>query len=204
MSANARCLPSFTDPCFSWWIKAAAAFRDGIIDETSWGITADEHGAYAIVIKGNEESTTATDGLIRYSTSGSDPGVIKLTRTILSNVRGVVRVLRSWKLQSPLAPVAGLRYDGLYRVVGYGVTLSQNQAKKDEWKYSFLLRREPYQTSIKEALVHPIADELDDWNDYQQSKNGGSTNLVRSVYGDPEFDMMRRDSGYCSRTPSGE
>lgn len=106
-------MTSFADSYFSWWIKAAAAFRDGIIDETSCGITADEHGAYAIVLKGMEESTTGIDGLIRYSTSGSDPGVLKLTKTILSNVRGVVRVLRSWKLQSPLAPVAGLRYDGL-------------------------------------------------------------------------------------------
>lgn len=113
MSSNKGCSPSFTDCRSSWWIKAAAAFRDGVIDETSWGITADEHGAYAIVIKGNEESMTATDGLIRYSTSGSDPGVTKLTKSVLGHVRGVVRILRSWKLQSPLAPVAGLRYDGL-------------------------------------------------------------------------------------------
>lgn len=113
MSAKKGCSPSFTDSHFSWWIKAAAAFRDGIIDETSWGITADKYAAYAIVIRGNEETMTATDGLIRYSTSGSDPGVIKLTKNILDHVRGVVRVLRSWKLQSPQAPVAGLRYDGL-------------------------------------------------------------------------------------------
>lgn len=72
-----------------------------------------------------------------------------------------------------------------------------------------MLRRESYQTSIKEALAHPTADELDDWNDYQLSKNGGRTHLVRSVYGDPNvdiqaigFDEMRRDSGYSSRRPS--
>lgn len=89
------------------------------------------------------------------------------------------------------------------------MTLLQDQAGKDEWRYSFLLQREPYQPSIKEALVHPTADEIDDWNDYQLSKNGRSAKLVRSVYGDPDiditaigFDMMRRDSGYSSRRPS--
>lgn len=105
---------SSTDMYFSWWIKAAAAFRDGIIDETSDGITANENGAYAIVIKDNQESLTAQEGRTRYFTTGADPGVLKLTHTIIaSDVRSVVRVLRSWKLQSQLAPVAGLRYDGL-------------------------------------------------------------------------------------------
>ncbi len=64
-------------------------------------------------MKDEEESLTTTDGLTRYLTSGSDPGVFKLTKSIASNVRGVVRVLRSWRLRSRLAPVAGLRYDGL-------------------------------------------------------------------------------------------
>ncbi|MCJ1468545.1 hypothetical protein MMC07_007174 [Pseudocyphellaria aurata] len=203
--------PFITDSRFSWWITAAAAFRDGIIDETSLGITANEHRAFAIVLTGKEEFMTDTDGLIRYSTSGSDPGVFKLTKTVLGHVRGVVRVLRSWKLKSPLAPVAGLRYDGLYRVVGYGVTLLQNQAGKDDWRFCFSLQREPGQTSMKEALAHPLADEIDDWNDYQLTKSGPRTHLIRSVYGDPDvdhaigfYDGTRRDSGYSSRRPSGE
>ena len=102
-----------TDRYSRWWIKAAAAFRDGIIDETGEGITANEHGAYAIVMKNNEETWTTKEGLVRYLPSGVGAGVFKLINTITSDVRGVVRVLRSWKLQSPLAPAAGLRYDGL-------------------------------------------------------------------------------------------
>lgn len=97
----------------SWWIKAAAAFRDGIIDDRGQGIIADKSGAYAIVMQDDQETLTTTDGLTRYSTTGADPGVFKLTNTIMSDVRGVVRVLRSWKLRSKIAPVAGLRYDGL-------------------------------------------------------------------------------------------
>lgn len=64
---------------------------------------------------------------------------------------------------------------------------------------------------MKEALVHPTADEMDDWENYQLSKNGPSTTLVPSVYGDPnvdihagDYDEMRRDSGYFSRRHSGK
>lgn len=104
---------SSTDRYSRWWIKAAAAFRDGIIDQTSDGITANQHGAYAIVMKNHEETMTAKEGLVRYLPSSFDPGIFKLISTIRSEVRSVVRVLRSWKLKSPLAPVSGLRYDGL-------------------------------------------------------------------------------------------
>lgn len=62
---------------------------------------------------------------------------------------------------------------------------------------------------MKEALVHPTADEIDDWNDYQLSKNGPNTDLVWSVYGNPDvdvqaidFDGIRRDSGYSSKRSS--
>ena len=97
----------------SWWIKPAAAFRDGIIDEAARGITADQHGAYAIILKSDEEYEMGEGGLIRYFTSNKDPGVFKLLNTISSSVRGVVRVLRSWRLHSLLAPAGGIRYDGL-------------------------------------------------------------------------------------------
>ena len=100
----------------SWWLKPAAAYRDGIIDETSHGITADENGAYAIVLKGNCETDLGREREIRYQAAVDDPGVFKLTKTMLraDPDEKVVRVLRSWKLRSKIAPKAGLRYDGLY------------------------------------------------------------------------------------------
>ena len=56
------------------------------------------------------------DGEIRYKAAVNDPGVFRLTKTMLREdpEEKVVRVLRSWKLRSKLAPKAGLRYDGLY------------------------------------------------------------------------------------------
>lgn len=98
---------------FRWWIKSAAAFRDGIIDATAWGITADQYGAYAILLRHDEEYEMSEGGLIRYFSSNKDPGVFKLANTIASDVRGVIRLLRSWRLHSRLAPAGGIRYDGL-------------------------------------------------------------------------------------------
>lgn len=37
--------------------------------------------------------------------------LVHFTKTKMENI---FRVLRSYKLKSPLAPVAGIRYDGLY------------------------------------------------------------------------------------------
>lgn len=100
----------------SWWLKPAAAYRDGIIDETCHGITANENGAYAIVLTGSCELDLGRDREIKYEAAVSDPGVFRLTKTMLreDHEEKVVRVLRSWKLKSKIAPKAGLRYDGLY------------------------------------------------------------------------------------------
>ena len=98
---------------YSWWLKPAAAYRDGIIDKTAHAITADDNGAYAIVMSGSSEQALELGGQFVYRAALHDPGVFKLTKTMITNTEKVVRVLRSWKLRSKLAPKAGLRYDGL-------------------------------------------------------------------------------------------
>ena len=99
----------------SWWLKPAAAYRDGIIDKNHWAITADADGAYAIVVSGNREHDLKPNGDFVYQVADDDPGPWKLTKLFFSDQisHKVVRVLRSYKLHSPLAPKAGLRYDGL-------------------------------------------------------------------------------------------
>ena len=95
----------------SWWIKRAAADRDGIIDGSAQGITADRDGAHAILMTGEEELETSTENLVKYRTSQMDPGCFKLMKNLSS--RQPVRVLRSWRMSSKWKPKAGLRYDGL-------------------------------------------------------------------------------------------
>lgn len=95
-------------------MKPAAAYRDGIIDKTAHAITADNNGAYAIVVNGSRELNLQPNGTFAYHAALDDPGAFKLTKTMTSDTGKIVRVLRSWKLRSKLAPKAGLRYDGLY------------------------------------------------------------------------------------------
>ena len=97
----------------SWWLKPAAAYRDGMVDETSNGITADEHRAYAIAISGAQEQELCLEGQFKYHATPNNPIAFKLTKTMISDTDKVVRGLRSYKLRSKLAPKAGLRYDGL-------------------------------------------------------------------------------------------
>ncbi len=104
----------------SWWIKPAAAFRDGIIDEQHGSITADGYGVYAIRLDDDQESEgrfweREVEGVermtTRYKAPADEPGLLKLTKAVLS--RDPIRVLRSGTLKSEWAPKAGLRYDGL-------------------------------------------------------------------------------------------
>lgn len=57
-----------------------------------------------------------------------------------------------------------------YRVVSYGTKLLETHDGKDRWTFTFDLQRELDQASFQEALRHPTADELDDWEDYQRAK----------------------------------
>lgn len=96
-----------------WWIKSIAAVRDGIIGALSKGTTADKDGAYAVILKDGEETPINEHGLTLYTTSATGRSVLQLTKPTANDRRNVIRVLRASKLRSPLAPAAGLRYDGL-------------------------------------------------------------------------------------------
>ncbi|MCJ1434142.1 hypothetical protein MMC27_003508 [Xylographa pallens] len=152
-----------------WWIKPAAAYRDRVIHGSTNGITADVDGAYAIFMTANEEVETNDENVFRYWASQKDLGCLQLMKNVHS--REMVRVLRSWRLYSRLAPKAGVRYDGLYRVSGYGVKLMVNILGEDEWQYSFVLERYHDQAGLDRALCHPTADEMDDWRDYKQTRD---------------------------------
>lgn len=114
-----------------------------MIDNQHHSIIADGYGAYAIYMEANQESPVTTELLIkeycgppgskiqkssglqkwshniesvdrkitRFTPREDDPGIAKLRKESLT--RNAVRVLRSGKMTSPLAPKAGLRYDGL-------------------------------------------------------------------------------------------
>ena len=95
-----------------------------------------------------------------------------------------------------------------YRIVGFGVKLFTNELEEDLWTYSFTLQRECTQASIKEALCHPTADELDDYVDYHRAKAAGDTPQINGPFS-PGSELpsavrdgvgrhMSNDSGYQS------
>ena len=150
-----------------WWLNGAAACRDGIVNNPYYHITADEDVAYAVAMTQMMESNCSKYESCSYTAQAGDLGIFKLMATINGEQRKVIRVLRSWKLHSPLAPSAGLRYDGLYRVMGYGVKSSyEMETKSYNWRYTFHLKREPGQEGMQKSLAVPNADQLDDWQDY--------------------------------------
>ena len=95
-----------------------------------------------------------------------------------------------------------------YRIVGFGVKLFTNELEDDRWTYSFTLQRECTQASIKEALCHPTADELDDYVDYHRAKAAGDTPQINGPFNtgselplavrDGVGRHMSNDSGYQS------
>lgn len=101
----------------SWWIKPACAYRDGMLDDPNSDVAVGEYGAYAIVLAHGTETMT-TGGTSMWSCTEADVkseqrggGLLNMLRNMHN--RTEVRVLRSWKLKSPLAPRGGFRYDGL-------------------------------------------------------------------------------------------
>ncbi len=96
---------------YSWWINTAYAYQDGIIDDSQDGVTADEDGAYAILLRNDQEIDSGRSDMVVYKATSTDRGKFMLMRNL--NSRVCVRVLRSWRSESEWAPRAGLRYDGL-------------------------------------------------------------------------------------------
>ncbi|KAL8711160.1 MAG: hypothetical protein Q9220_004305 [cf. Caloplaca sp. 1 TL-2023] len=186
-----------------WWLNCAAACRDGIVDNPHYRITAGKTVAYAIAMTQGNETGQYRDDSCSYTPLPGDLGVFRLMTTVNGQERKVLRVLRSWKLQSPLAPAAGVRYDGLYRVVGYGIKLVHSpETGQDSWRYTFHLKREEGQESMAKALTYPMPDQLDDWDDYRNSPNSSpSQEPMEGKIEDPV--KYHRDSGIEVESPVG-
>ncbi|KAL8925368.1 MAG: hypothetical protein Q9172_002248 [Xanthocarpia lactea] len=194
-----------------WWLNSAAACRDGITDNLRYRITADNNVAYAITMTHGNETSVSKHDRSSYTPYPNDPGAIKLMATIGGEERRTVRILRSWKLQSSLAPVAGIRYDG------YAVKLIRGVATdEDIWRYTFHLKREPGQESMDKVLSIPVPDQLDDWEDYkagpmyspeeeliEQMEEGVEERKRRYTIGEDTWGRLGSiDSGYFSTRPS--
>ncbi|KAM3422761.1 hypothetical protein BST61_g245 [Cercospora zeina] len=149
-----------------WWISALFAHRDGIIDSGSNEglIISDADAAYAIVMAGSDEVFSPDGQTIHYRARSSNPGRYRLTAASPES-RHPIRVLRSHKLNSAWRPRAGLRYEGLYKIVGWSLKFDK---KSNETVYIVNLKRLSGQVDFETVLARPWTDELEDYKEYKR------------------------------------
>ncbi|KAF2216261.1 hypothetical protein CERZMDRAFT_81401 [Cercospora zeae-maydis SCOH1-5] len=149
-----------------WWISALFAHRDGIIDSASseGRIVADDDAAYAIVMAGSDEVFSPDGQNIQYRARSSDSGRYRLTAASPES-RHPIRVLRSHRLNSAWRPRAGLRYEGLYQIVGWSLKFDK---KSNETVYTVNLKRLAGQVDFETVLARPWSDELEDYKEYKR------------------------------------
>ncbi|KAE9969506.1 hypothetical protein EG328_006829 [Venturia inaequalis] len=152
-----------------WWINGLFAFRDGIINDkcTEGGICHNELGAYAVVLKDDDEANSLSPDRFTYRCRTGDRGRYRLTAADFRS-RFPVRVLRSNSLRSLWAPRAGIRYDGLFQIKGW--TIRPVKAEENEGvdvMFDVHFERCDGSDSV-EVLRHPLAEEVDDYKAYKR------------------------------------
>lgn len=165
----------------SWWINPLFAFRDGIIDsgEPAGGIVSDEHGAYAILMTDEDETTSPSPERFVYRARERDRGRYRLTAATRDG-RQPVRVLRSHTLRGFWSPRAGVRYDGLHRVTGWSI---QYDACKRQMGYEITLERLASEPSMDFALRRPWTDEVEDYKEYKRLRREARDRQADSAIG---------------------
>ncbi|TPX08579.1 uncharacterized protein E0L32_009918 [Thyridium curvatum] len=133
------------------------------------------HGAYSVVVSGAYDDLDRDLGnIIYYSGSGSHkhedpenpPKATDGTKALKASLDtgNLVRVLRSSSGKSSFTPKVGLRYDGLYKVVGLGTTRNSLGGQVELFK----LQRMAGQTSLEDLVRYsPTRREKRDFTRYR-------------------------------------
>lgn len=149
-----------------WWPTQLCAVRDGAHSATVAGICGRiGEGAFSCVMSGGSYANIDKgDEVWYYGTESDDPSrPTDSTQHMIESFRlkTPVRVLRVSKMTTespnPYKPKEGMRYDGLYKVVGYEVKDLAKQV------HLFHLVREPDQGPIRNSgpEARPTPEELD-------------------------------------------
>lgn len=145
-----------------WWPLQFCAMRDGAHGETEAGIHGQiGHGAYSIVVSNGGYDNVDEGNHLKYcGTAGSLGEPSHGTKLLIDSftMKNAVRVLRSASLppSNPFRPAKGLRYDGLYEIVGFEI-LDAGTAM-----HRFSLKRQEGQDPIRYQGVEtrPTSEEL--------------------------------------------
>ncbi|GAB7361818.1 hypothetical protein MBLNU230_g1860t1 [Neophaeotheca triangularis] len=196
-----------------WWIHPMFAFRDGIIDcgDPKGEITADSQGAYAVVLTDHDEigqdNKPSAPELFTYRARHNDKGRYRLTAGNVES-RQPVRILRNHTLRSFWSPSAGIRYDGLYKVISWRIKF---EPTTKTMSYDITFQRLPMQASMEAVLARPMTEEAEDYREYKRirkqmqgdltPKLPSSANALLSMDGENDIqnasaaDLVAVDSG---------
>ncbi|KAL6705608.1 hypothetical protein ACN47E_006555 [Coniothyrium glycines] len=158
----------------AWWINPLFAHHAGIIgiESCEGGTTYDKHGAYAVVLKDSGEIEATSEARFTYRVPQNDRGKFRLTAATPKS-RDPIRVLRSHSINSVWGPKAGIRYDGLYRVLGWSIKQAKTaDTAGGRWKEGDILFDVKFQRSdpgpVEDITKHPTATEVDDYTEYKR------------------------------------
>ncbi|KAK4169346.1 hypothetical protein QBC43DRAFT_354590 [Cladorrhinum sp. PSN259] len=203
-----------------WWLNIACAHRDRIVNSDKNMATITPHKGCTIPLLGGREEVIHVNKTIYtlYSRPKSP-----LTWQLLFQVNKNVRILRGDQLRSALAPKAGVRYDGVWKLTNlspaklYMDAFNGYDPKRDIYETRFQLERINEQTSMGEVLKVPTPSQMDDWALYRKieedkikqtkgvveawgrSKREEQEDLEREIYRSNEkarieFDTEKRES----------
>lgn len=157
-----------------WWINPLFAHHAGIIglEACEGGTTYDKTGAYALVLKGTGEVDAESEEQFTYRVPQDDRGKYRLTAATPKS-RDPIRVLRSHSINSIWGPKAGIRYEGLYSVVGWSIKQAKTpDTANGQWKEGDILYDIKFERSdpvpMSEAIRRPQATEVDDYVEYKR------------------------------------
>ncbi|KAI0481470.1 PUA-like domain-containing protein [Xylaria cf. heliscus] len=168
-----------------WWLNITCAERDGIVSSSLETPTTGCYGFTALpLLSGTEE--VIRHNTVRYVREGrtSDMHV-----PLISQVGRKIRIIRGYKLNSVLAPAAGLRYDGLYIIRQYGCKLDSIINK---YRLELTLERAADQRPFEEISKVPKPSQLDDWALYEKLE-GDKVRLLEGESSYLEWKLKRQE-----------
>ncbi|KAI5465652.1 PUA-like domain-containing protein [Mariannaea sp. PMI_226] len=145
-----------------WWLNLACAYRDSIVGSVIETSTKGKYGIAALPLMTGREDVNLSEGIVTYIREGK---ISDIHLSLISRVGSKIRILRGHKLQSPLAPKAGVRYDGLYKILQYGQKLDVNT---ELHQLALKLERVKNQLPVEEVIKIPRPSQLDDWELFEK------------------------------------
>ncbi|KAF7543880.1 hypothetical protein G7046_g9911 [Stylonectria norvegica] len=169
-----------------WWLNLACAYRDGIVGSLYETPTKGKYGAAALPLVTGREEVYFPDGtVVKYVREGR---LADMHVSLISQVGSQMRILRGHCLQSPLAPKAGVRYDGLYIIRQYG---HKRNPQTELHRVILTLERVEGQCPMEEIVQIPRPSQLDDWLLFEKYEG----EMVKQRRGDQGFLEWKIEKG---------